>query len=77
MNSKTMVKPKITKTPKVANMRKKSFKQFFKQFFPECYLSHKPKKGNEYVTYKEADEFYQDFLDSGLTFKEYDTGSEL
>lgn len=76
MSTKSIVKPKIDKTPKVASLKKLTFKQFFNLYFPSCVISD-IKTGDIYITKKMANEYFNDYLKSNLTFEEYDEGSEL
>lgn len=53
-----------------------SFKQFFTEFFPSCFLSDK-KEGDIYVSTKFAMGYYDKYVKSGLSFKEFDTEMSL
>lgn len=50
-----------------------TYGQFFTRYFPGCKLSE-TKKGDIYITSKMAKSYYEDYLKSGLSFKEYDEG---
>jgi len=64
-------KPKIEKENKPL-----SFREFFKNFFPGCFLS---KKQNDdiHISEKFARSYYDNYLKSGLSYKEFDNSMSI
>lgn len=49
------------------------FREFFTLFFPDCIL-HEKRKGDIYVTFSMAFSYYKNYINSKLTFKQYEKG---